>query len=240
VLQLVDGALRLVEEPGTPLLAESKLEVLKRSKAALEAVVEVFGLVRVERVAAPRMWPPKGGFVPAWRRLRSGKLDVIPSGCMSIRDLEMPTQPSRIQNEGWQLVCPICGAKGACRQPQHNAALRRHGELLLRRIALLPEPMPRYRERTMARRAQRRAIITAAIAGFPVSPKPKASREQQIIQQWRAPKITTSRMPQRFAPVADLTPARDVSTYSCSQCNGSTWRRSDGSSGWVCATCWPA
>jgi hypothetical protein len=78
---------------------------LAADKAALELVVEIFGPVTVVAAGVAQPWPPKGGFVPAWRRLLPRKpLIVLPSehvvGRVAPYATEPPTTP-----------CPVCAER---------------------------------------------------------------------------------------------------------------------------------
>jgi hypothetical protein len=204
-LRLVDGVLRLVEVPDGVVLDDEEIAALRQDKPALMAVVEMFGPVHVEQVAGPRVWPPKGGVVPAWRRVRGKHLDVIPSHDTTL-DVYAEQQPDTCPvcagrdwhragagwtcgtchpptgvalNAGWELVCPICGGKGRC-WPNHDECLRRELERTLKRT------------RSPARRAQ----LAGALALLPpLPPKSNESRQRRAIRRWRPPAITTSRLP---------------------------------------------
>src|SRR5262249_61803307 len=53
---------------------------LAADKVGLQMVVDVFGPVTVVSAGTPPVWPPKGGFVPAWRRVSPTRpLIVLPS-----------------------------------------------------------------------------------------------------------------------------------------------------------------
>jgi hypothetical protein len=200
-LDVVDGDLDVTgsEAVLTPAVVESLRDV----KDALLAVAEIFPGASVVTVTGPSRWPPKGGFVPSWRRLWPGKpLEVIPSehvvvtsgsvtthakpfqeaifetgawqvctrcngrrwrttphgdACVTCPPLPAPdptpSVAATVPNEGWALVCPICGGKGRCR-PDHSLRLRQHGERLLRRT----------------KSEKRRAQIEAALAQLLTAP----------------------------------------------------------------------
>jgi hypothetical protein len=125
------------------------------------------------------VWPPKGGFVPAWRRVTKHHLDVIPSVCAPTGAVYLVEPTMTVPNDGWETVCPICGGKNGCRA-NHDECLRWELERTLKRT------------RSPARRAQ----LAAALAPLPpLPPQPKVSRRSRAIQRWRPPTITTSRMP---------------------------------------------
>jgi hypothetical protein len=182
VLQLIDGRLQVVEVPGGVVLDDAEVTALREDKQALTTVGEVFGPVQVEQVAGSQVWPPKGGFVPAWRRFRGGKpLIVLPS-----ERVPLPTYPPPAPiSDDWRLVCPVCGGKGRCR-PDHDLQLRRIGERMLRQT----------------RSAKRRAQLEAALAQLPTEPAVAItpSRRSRAIKRWRPPKTTTSRLPIHGSP----------------------------------------
>jgi hypothetical protein len=77
VLDVVDGHLG-VEGPDD--VVDTVATALAADKVALQMVVDVFGPVTVVSAGAPPVWPPKGGFVPAWRRVSPTRpLIVLPS-----------------------------------------------------------------------------------------------------------------------------------------------------------------
>jgi hypothetical protein len=97
VLDLDDGRLRVT---GPDAVVDAVATVLAANKAALRAIVDVFGPVAIVAASAPATWPPKGGFVPAWRRLRSGHpLLILPTERLSV----MPYAP-----EPPTVPCPTC------------------------------------------------------------------------------------------------------------------------------------
>jgi hypothetical protein len=150
VLQLVDGVLQVVEVPGGVVLDDEQVAALREDKEALTAVAELFGPVQVEQVAGAHVWPPKGGFVPAWRRVRGGKPLIV----LRSEQVPVPTYPPAAPiPDDWRLVCAVCGGKNRCR-PDHTVRLRQHGERLLRRT----------------KSAKRRAEIEAALAQLPEDP----------------------------------------------------------------------
>jgi len=91
----VDGPDDVVDEVATALAAD---------KEALALVVDAFGPVEVVSAGTPPVWPPRGGFVPAWRRVSPTRpLIVLPServsGQVDPFTVEPPTAP-----------CPTCAA----------------------------------------------------------------------------------------------------------------------------------
>jgi len=147
-LDVVDGALDVTGSE-TALTPEA-VESLRDVKDALLAVAEVFPGVTVVAVGGPSRWPPQGGFVPGWRKLR-GKtpLIVLPSERVPPRTYPPPAPIP----DDWRLVCPVCCGKNGCR-PDHTLRLRQHGERLLRRT----------------KSEKRRAQIEAALAQLPTEP----------------------------------------------------------------------
>src|SRR5262249_7145451 len=76
-------------------------------------------------------------------------------------------------------ICEICGGKGR-RRPDHDVQLRRLGERLLRRT----------------RSAAKQETIRAALAALPAVEvsAPDASRLSRVVQSWRPPRTTTTRL----------------------------------------------
>jgi hypothetical protein len=67
----VDGPDDVVDEVATALAAD---------KEALALVIDAFGPVEVVSAGTATVWPPRGGFVPAWRRVSPARpLIVLPS-----------------------------------------------------------------------------------------------------------------------------------------------------------------
>jgi hypothetical protein len=99
VLDVVDGHLGV---DGPDDVVDTVAAALAADKVALQRVVDVFGPVTVVSAGTLRVWPPKGGVVPAWRRVsRTRPLIVLPSERVSGRvdpfAVEPPTAP-----------CPMC------------------------------------------------------------------------------------------------------------------------------------
>jgi hypothetical protein len=89
----VDGPDDVVDDVATALTAD---------KEALALIVDAFGPVEVVSAGTPPVWPPRGGFVPAWRRVSATRpLIVLPServsGLVDPFAVEPPTAP-----------CPTC------------------------------------------------------------------------------------------------------------------------------------
>jgi hypothetical protein len=125
-LDVVDGALDLTGSE--TVLTPAAVESMRGVKDALLVVAEVFPGATVVDVTGPSRWPPRGGFVPAWRRLGRTPLVVLPSESVPARTYPPPTP----EPDDWRQVCAVCGGKNKCR-PDHNLRLRQHGERLLRR-----------------------------------------------------------------------------------------------------------
>jgi hypothetical protein len=171
VLHPVDGNLDVTGPEAA--LTPDAVASLRDIKDALLVVAEVFPGVSVVGVNGPTRWPPQGGFVPAWRRLRGGKpLVVLPS-----ERVPLPTYPPPAPtSDDWRLVCPVCDGKGRCRD-DHDLHLRRAGERLLRRT----------------KSEKRRAQIEAALATLPPAPPPPPRKRRDPKRAWKAPKTTTTR-----------------------------------------------
>src|SRR5262249_60739124 len=95
------GAQRWVPGPDE-LLPAGVSATLAADKVALQMVVDVFGPLTVVSAGTPPVWPPKGGFVPAWRRVSPTRpLIVLPSergsGWVDPFTVQPPTAP-----------CPTC------------------------------------------------------------------------------------------------------------------------------------
>jgi hypothetical protein len=98
-----DGAQLRVTGPDE-LLTDDVVAALIADKVALQMVVDIFGPVTVVSAGTLPVWPPRGGFVPAWRRVSPTRpLIVVPSERVSGRvdpfTVEPPTAP-----------CPTCAA----------------------------------------------------------------------------------------------------------------------------------
>jgi hypothetical protein len=113
-LDVVDGELD-VAGPETALTPEV-VESLRDVKDALRIVAEVFPGTTVVDVTGPMRWPPKGGFVPAWRRLRGAMpLVVLPSEHVavttgSVTTHAKPFQEAIFETGAWQ-VCTRCNGR---------------------------------------------------------------------------------------------------------------------------------
>jgi hypothetical protein len=175
VLEL-DGAQVVVDGPDD--VVDGVASALAADREALRLVVDVFGPgVGVVAVDVPATWPPKGGFVPAWRRLSARKpLIVLPSETVSGRvdpyATEAPTLPCSScgvtawhrAGSGWSCrtchppvvpdpreVCPVCGRKARPCGPDHVVRLRQLGERMLKQT----------------RSAKKQAAIRAALDALP-------------------------------------------------------------------------
>jgi hypothetical protein len=94
VLEVVDGP--------EDILTDDVVAALGVDKAILQMICEVFGPVTVGAVATPAVWPPRGGFVPAWRRVRPGQpLIVLPSE-------HVPNAINPFAPEPPSISCPTC------------------------------------------------------------------------------------------------------------------------------------
>jgi hypothetical protein len=203
VLELEDGRV-VVDGPDDAV--DGVASALAADRDALQLVVDVFGSgVGIVAVDVPATWPPRGGFVPAWRRLSARKpLIILPSETVSGRvdpyATEAPTLPCpscgltawHRAGSGWSCRtchppvppdarsrCEICGAVGRPCGPDHVAKLRQLGERMLKQT----------------RSAKKRAAIQAALDALPVVevPAPTASRRAEVLRGWRAPRTTTTR-----------------------------------------------
>src|SRR5262249_40878472 len=90
---------------GPDAVVDDVVATLAADKEALQAVVDVFGPVTVVAADTSAVWPPKGGVVPAWRRVVSTRpLVVLPTEARPAIDpfaAEAPAVP-----------CPICAVSG--------------------------------------------------------------------------------------------------------------------------------
>jgi len=74
-----DGAQLRVTGPDD-LLTDDVVAALITDKVVLQMLVDVLGPVTVISAGTPPVWPPRGGFVPAWRRVSPTRpLIVLPS-----------------------------------------------------------------------------------------------------------------------------------------------------------------
>jgi hypothetical protein len=97
----VDGDSLLATGP-EELLSDDVVAALGADKQALLAIAEVFPGVAVVSAGTNPTWPPKGGIVPAWRRVSSRKpLIVFPSE-------QTPSTIAPFAVEPPSTPCPTC------------------------------------------------------------------------------------------------------------------------------------
>jgi hypothetical protein len=104
ILDVVDGRLGV---DGPDDVVDAVATVLAADKMALQMLVDFFCPVTVISAGTAPVWPPKGGFVPAWRRVSSTRpLIILPServsGGVEPFTVEPPTVP-----------CPTCAVTRA-------------------------------------------------------------------------------------------------------------------------------